>query len=110
MMFVDCFRALGSVSTVYLSGGATKSPFVCQLLCDALGIPVRRQTAKELGALGVAKMLALALGHAASFDEMIGDSYVNYTPDRARHVQYEQLYRSFIATRDSVAPHWGKTS
>lgn len=110
MMFVDCFRALGSVSTVYLSGGATKSPFVCQLLCDALGIPVRRQTAKELGALGVAKMLAVALGHAASFDEMIGDSYVDYTPDRARHAQYEQLYRSFIATRDSVAPHWGKTS
>lgn len=107
MMFVDCFRAVGGVRSVCLSGGATKSPFVCQLFCDAIGLPVRRQTAGELGTLGLVKMMKIALGEAKSFDELISDSYIDYVPDMARHAQYVALYKRFIATRDRVAEFWG---
>ena len=106
MMFVDCFRAVSDVRTVYLSGGATKSPFVCQMFADAIGLPVRRQTAGELGTLGVCKMMKVALGEAASFDELTMDSYVDYAPDMAKHAEYEALYRRFDATRKSVSVHW----
>ena len=107
LMFVDCFRAVNDVSVVYLSGGATRSPFVCQLFCDALGRPVRRQTADELGTLGIIKMIKIALGEAQSFDELLIDSYVDYTPDMEKHEKYKALYESFIATRESLRPHWG---
>lgn len=108
MMFVDCFQAVGGVHSVYLSGGATKSPFVCQLFCDAIGLPVRRQTAKELGTLGLVKMMKVALGETDSFDELVSDSYIDYTPDMDRHAQYQALYRRFVATRESVSAHWSE--
>ena len=107
MMFVDCFRAVGGVQSVCLSGGATKSPFVCQLFCDAIGLPVRRQTAGELGTLGLVKMMKIALGEAQSFDELVSDSYIAYVPDMARHAQYEALYNRFVATRECVSKFWG---
>ena len=109
LMFVDCFRAVNDVSVVYLSGGATRSPFVCQLFCDALGKPVRRQTADELGTLGIIKMIRIALGEVKGFDELLIDSYVDYTPDMEKHARYEALYESFVATRESLRPHWGKS-
>ena len=108
MMFVDCFQAVGGVHSVYLSGGATKSPFVCQLFCDAIGLPVRRQTAKELGTLGLVKMMKVALGETDSFDALVSDSYIDYAPDMDRHAQYQALYRRFVATRESVSAHWGE--
>ena len=106
MMFVDCYRALGKVDVVYLSGGATTSPFVCQMFCDALGIPVKRQTLDELGTLGIVKMLKVGLGEASGFDALTIDSYVEYTPDAKRHEAYAALYERFCETRDSLAPHW----
>jgi sugar (pentulose or hexulose) kinase len=106
LMFVDCFKAVNPVKTVYLTGGATVSPFVCQLFCDAIGLPVKRQTADELGTLGIVKMIKIALGEAKSFDELTIDSYIHYTPDMKKHRQYEKLYERFIATRNSLEPHW----
>ncbi len=106
MMFVDCYRAVSPVKVVYLSGGATVSPFVCQMFCDAIGIPVRRQTIDELGTLGIVKMLKIGLGEAGSYDELTIDSYIDYTPDPERHAQYEKLYERFVATRGSLAPYW----
>ena len=108
MMFVDCYRAVGSVDVVYLSGGATVSPFVCQMFCDAIGIPVKRQTIDELGTLGIVKMLKVGLGEASCYDELAIDSYTNYTPDPVRHAEYSKLYDRFIATRNSLAPYWKK--
>lgn len=106
MMFVDCFRALGRVNGVYLCGGASASPFVCQMFCDALGLPVRRQTNNELGTLGIVKMLKVALGGAKGFEELSINSYIDYTPDPARHRQYQALYQRFMETRESLAAHW----
>ena len=109
LMFADCFRAVDDVSVVYLSGGASRSPFVCQLFCDALGRPVRRQTTDELGTLGIIKMIKIALGEAGDFDELLIDSYIDYQPDMEKHRKYLALYDSFIATRESLRPHWGKS-
>ena len=52
-------------------------------------------------------MMKIALGEAASFDELISDSYIDYTPDMERHAQYAALYERFTATRDSISAHWG---
>ena len=76
------------------------------MFCDAIGIPVRRQTIDELGTLGIVKMLKIGLGEAGSYDELTIDSYIDYTPDPERHAQYEKLYERFVATRGSLAPYW----
>ena len=108
MVFVDCFRAVNGVDTVCLTGGATRSPFVCQLFCDAIGVPVKRQTAEEPGTLGIVKMIKVALGEAKSFDEVRQDSYTRYEPDMENHARLTALYDAFIATRDALAPYWGR--
>ena len=106
MMFVDCYRAVNDVDVVYLSGGASTSPFVCQMFCDAIGKPVKRQTIDELGTLGIVKMIKVGLGEVTGFEDLTIDSYVEYTPDPKRHEDYTALYERFIATRDSLAPYW----
>jgi sugar (pentulose or hexulose) kinase len=106
MMFVDCYRAVGEVGVVYLSGGASTSPFVCQMFCDAIGIPVKRQTIDELGTLGIVKMLKVGLGEVSGYDELTIDSYVEYTPDPKRHAAYMALYKRFLEIRASLEPHW----
>lgn len=109
MMFVDCFKAVDPVNVIYLTGGATVSPFVCQLFCDAIGLPIKRQLADELGTLGIVKIIKLAMGEAKSFDELTIDSYISYEPDMEKHRKYEKLYADFVATRNSLEPHWSRT-
>ena len=109
MMFVDCFRALiktEDLRLIYLSGGASKSPFVCQMFSDAIGIPVKRQTGDELGTLGIVKMLKVGLGEVSSVEDLSVNSYFEYTPDTARHKAYAALYERFTATRASLEPYW----
>jgi sugar (pentulose or hexulose) kinase len=105
MSFYDCYQGV-DVAQMYLSGGASASPMVCRLLCDVIGVPVKRQTAGELGALGIVKMLLVALGYASSFASLRCSSFTLYEPDMRRHKQYRALYERFTGYRDSVSRHW----
>jgi sugar (pentulose or hexulose) kinase len=106
MLFVDSYQGIPGIKTMYLSGGASNSPVICQMFCDAIGIPVKRQTHTELGTLGIVKMLLVSLGFAENFEALRSHSFIDYTPDAARHEEYKKLYKRFIACRNSIEPYW----
>ena len=106
MSFYDCYQDVKGIKTLYLSGGVSKSSMICQMFCDVIGIPVKRQTNDELGTLGIIKMLQVALGYAKEYESLITDSYVAYFPDMERHRQYKEVYRQFVEYRKSISPHW----
>ncbi len=106
MSFIDCYQGKNGFDTMYLSGGASISHFICQMFCDAIGIPVKRQTCNELGTLGIVKMLMVSLGYANDFAKLEVDSYINYTPNMERHVQYQKLYEKFVSFRESIQSQW----
>jgi sugar (pentulose or hexulose) kinase len=106
MTFLDSYQNLPKIDSLYLTGGASRSPAVCRMYCDIIGLPARRQTSGELGTLGIVKMLMVKLGFAGGFEELRSKTYIEYQPDMERHEQYQALYRKFAAYRDSVEPHW----
>jgi sugar (pentulose or hexulose) kinase len=105
MTYCDCYKGL-KPRTMYLSGGATKSDFVCRLFCDCIGVPVKRQKIAELGALGIVKMLMVALKFADSFESLRSDSFTNYEPDMVKHRQYMDLYEKFVDYRKRIEDKW----
>lgn len=106
MSFVDCYQGKSGFHTVYLSGGASVSPFISQMFCDAIGLSVKRQNNDELGTLGIVKMLMKTLGYAKNFEELKSDSCVDFTPDMERHAEYQKLYERFVSLRSSIEGHW----
>lgn len=106
MSFVDCYQGKSGFDTMYLSGGASVSPFICQMFCDAIGMNVKRQTIDELGTLGIAKMLMVTLGYAKRLEDLEIDSYISYTPNWDRHAQYQALYERFVSLRGSIETQW----
>lgn len=106
MSFVDCYQGKSGFHTVYLSGGASISPFISQMFCDAIGLPVKRQNNEELGTLGIVKMLMKTLGYVNDFEELKCDSYVDFMPDKKRHEAYQKLYGKFVSLQSSIEKHW----
>ena len=106
MSFVDCYQGKSGFHTVYRSGGASISPFISQMFCDAIGLPVKRQNNEELGALGIVKMLMKTLGYVNDFEELKCDSYVDFMPDKKRHEAYQKLYGKFVSLQSSIEKHW----
>jgi sugar (pentulose or hexulose) kinase len=106
MSFYDSYQNLPKIDMLYLTGGASRSPLVCQMYCDIIGLPAKRQTNSELGTLGIVKMLMVKLGFADSFGSLRSKTFIEYTPNMDRHEQYKALYQQFTAYRDSVEPYW----
>ncbi|MDR0585572.1 MAG: hypothetical protein LBG57_14655 [Treponema sp.] len=106
MAFLDSYQGKAGINTMYLSGGASKSKVICQMFCDAIGLPVKRQTNSELGALGIVKMLLVSLGFAENFESLDSDSFITYMPDMAHHEKYKRLYERFVSYRNSMQCHW----
>jgi len=106
MTFYDSYENLPRIDRLYLTGGASRSAVVCQMYCDVIGLPVRRQANSELGTLGIVKMLLVGLGFASGFEELRSTDFTAYQPDMERHEQYKALYQRFTAYRDDLERHW----
>ena len=76
------------------------------MLCDAIGIPVKRQTNDEIGTLGIIKMLMVTLGYAKNYDELRINSFTDYYPDVMRHIEYKKLYEKYISYREKMQSYW----
>jgi len=107
--FYDCYQALeGRYEQLYLSGGASVSPTVCQMFCDMIGLPCRRVDAKELGTLGMARILEVALGIQPSFEAFDDQQATEFAPDMARHARYLEVYELFKELQNVMDPFWKK--
>lgn len=88
----------GPLREVRATGGFARSPLWRQMLADALGVPVTVTDTVEGSAVGAAKLAFVALGLAASFDELDGwaQPVVRHEPDARIHRLYEQLTSVYL--------------
>lgn len=107
--FYDCYQVFeGRYENIYLSGGASVSPTVCQMFSDMIGMNCRRVEVKELGALGVARILQVALGFVESFESFEDQPATEFTPDMQRHEAYMQVYGLFKQLQEGMCGFWRK--
>jgi gluconokinase len=80
-----------------LTGGVTRSPLWPQIIADVLGVPLALTEAADASAVGAAMLAQLALGYAASIDELVAQVQPGQViePDAARHHIYEAGHQRF---------------
>ncbi len=93
------------ISTVSMSGGASRSDYWCQLFADALDVQIMASQCDEVGAKGAA-MLALSrvLEPLAEVNELAScDHGRQFSPQKQRHALLSQRYQKYLAIRDCLA-------
>ena len=91
-------------SVVTFAGGASKSRLWSQIVCDALGLPLRIPAVKEATALGAAMLAATGVGIYASIKEA-ADAMVKIEatlePDMENHKTYMEMYKTWRKIYDA---------
>lgn len=107
--FYDCYQAFGDrFNTLYLSGGASVSPFVCQMFCDVIGRPGSRIGKKEMGVLGIIRVLQVALGYVQDYSHFPRQHVTVFEPDMDKHEKYMEVYGLFKELQDAMTFFWKK--
>jgi sugar (pentulose or hexulose) kinase len=106
----DCFEACPEpLSELRLSGGAARSPVLCQTVADVLGKPVQLMTGEEAGARGVAVLAAAGAGLFPSLDLAV-DQFVQvrqvYSPNPDNGPVYAPCFDLFKQIRSAMMPIW----
>lgn len=81
---------------IIFAGGASKSPLWCQILSDALGIPVKVPSVKEATALGAAILAGHGVGiypDVAETAKKLAVMEQVYSPDMDNHKTYCDMYQ-----------------
>ena len=90
-----------------IGGIARKSPFIMQMLADAIGMPIKVNRSEQTAALGAAMFAATVAGIypdvLAAMQHMGQGFDADYTPDPARTAVYTRRYRQYLALGKSVA-------
>lgn len=83
------------IKQLTVSGGASRSDEICQIMADIFGLPIKRIQTYEACGLGCALGVYVATGEFSSYDEAI-KSMVRYEkpfmPDMKNHAVYDKLY------------------
>lgn len=107
--FYDCYQVFkGNYDSIYLSGGASANPTLCQMFSDMIGLPCRQVRIRELGTLGMAKAAQVALGFKNRFEDFEEQNAFVFEPDMARHQKYLDVYALFRDMQDKVADFWNQ--
>lgn len=86
----------GMPSAVTFGGGAAKSRLWAQIVCDALGVPLRIPVVKEATALGAAMLAATGVGIYSSIKEaaaMMVKIETTLQPNMEHHKKYMEMYK-----------------
>ena len=100
-MIVDRFinEGVRVDGVIALGGVAKKSPFVMQVVCDVLNMPILIARSEQTCALGAAMAASVAAGIHPSVDvaqlNMGGGFEMEYHPDPERVKKYEVLYEKY---------------
>src|SRR5215510_10771434 len=89
----------GSVQSIRLAGGMSRSSFFAQLLSDVVGVPVEVAQVPECSALGAAICAAVGGGlHRSVVDaaKRFGGQLRGFTPDPARRCAYQSYYDRWL--------------
>ncbi|MEG0943119.1 MAG: autoinducer-2 kinase [Angelakisella sp.] len=80
---------------IVFAGGASKSPLWCQILSDALGLPIKVPVVKEATALGAAILAGYGVGIYNSIPEAAARVVKwdrTYLPNMENHKVYTEMY------------------
>jgi len=94
---------IGKVRRVTLVGGATRSPFWCQLFADGLGCEVAVPRGEQIGALGAAIVAGVGAGWWPSIpeaQEAMVPPCRRFSPDPKRKAEFlskHARYQSFVS-------------
>ncbi|WP_142860602.1 FGGY-family carbohydrate kinase [Salinigranum halophilum] len=106
----DCVEHLpNDASRVALSGGGTRSELWPQLIADCLDRPVVVPAGGELGAKGVAVVLAVGLDEFASLEEAVEQMVSvdrRYSPRDDVVPTYDALYDLYVDVREAIGDVW----
>lgn len=83
---------------IIFAGGASKSPLWCQILADALGLPVKVPKVKEATALGAAILAGYGAGIYSDISEAAARLVkwdTTYQPDPEKHKTYCEMYETW---------------
>jgi L-ribulose-5-phosphate 4-epimerase len=89
----------GSVQSIRLAGGMSKSAFFAQLLSDVVGVPVEVAQVPECSALGAAICAAVGAGlygNVVDGAKRFGGEVRGFAPDPARRLAYESHYNRWL--------------
>jgi L-ribulokinase len=93
-------QGINIYGVIALGGVAKKSPFVMQVVCDVLNMPILVAKSEQACALGAAIAAATAAGLYDSVPEAqlkMGNGYeIEYKPVPSNVVLYESLYKKYI--------------
>jgi len=85
---------------IALGGVAKKSPFVMQIVCDVLNMPIKVARSEQACALGTAMAAAVVAGVYPNISEaqkkMGGGFEKTYTPDAKNAAKYQILYAKYL--------------
>ena len=102
-MIIDRFISEGIRidGVIALGGVAKKSPFVMQVVCDVLNMPIMIVRSEQTCALGSAMAAAVAAGiypNIQTAQKNMGSGFEQeYLPDNDRALLYKKLYRKYKA-------------
>ena len=99
---VDRFKSEGVRidGVIALGGVAKKSPFIMQIVCDVLNMPIKVARSEQACALGSAMAAAVVAGVYADLSEaqknMGGGFETTYLPNTENAAKYEVLYAKYL--------------
>ncbi len=103
MSMYDCYEHLPKGDAeLYIAGGAAKSPCICQMVCDCLGTDTYRFEEKELGLMGIYRLILSAL----KMEKDLASETDKFKPNMENHRQYELLYEEYKLLKESLMPFW----
>jgi L-ribulokinase len=85
---------------IALGGVAKKSPFVMQVVCDVLNVPIKVARSEQTCALGSAMAASVVAGIYPDLQQAqvkMGAGFEKeYHPDKARAAVYEKIYQKYL--------------
>ena len=83
------------IKKIVVSGGGSKSDYICQMTADMFGLPIIRVQTWETSSLGSSMAGFVAMGEFDSFDTAVSEMVHyrdSFTPNQKVHDFYEKIY------------------
>ena len=111
---LDCYSATpASIDEVRLSGGAARSPVLCQIVADVLGKPVVVTEGTEAAAKGASLATAVGIGLADTYEDAAAALVKlrrRFDPNPQDHAAFTERFAHFRRIRESMFDVWTELS
>lgn len=105
----ECYQLLPQIyDSIRVSGGGSKSEFLCQMISDSLGKAVIRPKVQELGVSGIVIAVKYGMGYINDFSQIDPKDDIVFTSNKNNHEKYIELFDTFRELRFNMEDFWAK--